>query len=162
MNTQNKLMKSKSRIRVSILSMMMIFSSVVLTAQETHHTNNSEGIQFFDGSWEEALAEAKKQNKPIFLDVYATWCGPCKALSSRTFPDATAGEYFNENFINVRLDGEKGDGIKVKQELRVHSYPSLFILNSSGAPSVYSAGFVDAENLIKFGKEGVKSIKLSI
>jgi len=138
-----------------ILSIILFNISGSISAQEHHNTK--EGIQFFEGSWDEAIAEAKKQNKPIFLDVYASWCGPCKALKARTFPNADAGKYFNENFINVSLDAEKGDGIQVKRDLNVHSYPSLFILNSEGKPLVYTAGFLQAEELISLGKAGLKN-----
>lgn len=117
------------------LKVTMIIAIITLSnwgsvmAQDENHKNSKEGIQFFEGSWDEALVLAEKENKAIFLDVYASWCGPCKVLKKTTFPDAEAGKYFNENFINVTLDGEKGDGIKVAKELNVRAYPSLFIIN---------------------------------
>lgn len=43
------------------------------------------GIQFIEANWNKALEEAKKQNKLIFLDAYATWCGPCNdQISSKS------------------------------------------------------------------------------
>lgn len=69
-------------------------------------TNSEEGIQFFQGTWEQALQKSVIEKKPIFLDIYATWCGPCKMLMGLTFPDKKVGEYFNEHFINVEIDGE--------------------------------------------------------
>jgi len=155
MKTQNKQQKLKG-ILFTIISIIVLSFPSFSTAQEHSHKVNSEGIEFFDGTWEEALAEAKKQNKPIFLDIYASWCGPCKALKNRTFPNAAAGKYFNENFINVSLDGEKGDGIKVKRDFDIHSYPSLFILSSDGEPVVYTAGYLRPEELIELGKAGVE------
>ncbi len=160
MKTQNKQQKLRG-ILFAILSIIVLSFPSISSAQEHNHKSTTEGIEFFEGSWDEALAEAKKQNKPIFLDVYASWCGPCKALKSRTFPDAAAGKYFNENFINVTLDGEKGDGIIVKRDLNVHSYPSLFILNSDGEPVVYIAGYLRPEELIELGKAGKTNFLLS-
>ena len=58
--------------------------------------DTKEGIQFHKGTWAEALALAKKDNKFIFLDVYASWCGPCKQLKKRTFSNDKVGTYFNE------------------------------------------------------------------
>lgn len=120
--------------------------------------NSKQGIQFFEGSWDEALLLAQQENKPIFLDVYASWCGPCKALKKKTFPDAEAGKYFNENFINVSMDGEKGDGIQLVQDLRVQAYPSLFIINSSGTPLVYYPGYLSPAELIELGKAGITQL----
>ena len=59
----------------------------------------AQGIEFFHGTWVEALAEAKKQEKPIFVDAYTTWCGPCQMMSKNVFTHADVGAFFNENFI---------------------------------------------------------------
>ena len=40
----------------------------------------SQGIQFEIGSWKEVLQKAKQENKLIFVDLYTTWCGPCKKM----------------------------------------------------------------------------------
>ncbi|GAB4311720.1 MAG: hypothetical protein Kow00127_01820 [Bacteroidales bacterium] len=123
--------------------------------EDKHLSGDPQGIEFFEGTWDEALAKADKENKLIFLDVYASWCGPCKVLKAKTFPDPAAGKFFNEHFINVSLDGEKGDGIKVARQLRVRAYPSLFMLNPNGEPVVYYAGYLKPEELIQFGQAGL-------
>ena len=82
-------------------------SSNEKTAEKTENVataSTEEGIKFVESNWALAKAEAKKQNKLIFLDAYTTWCGPCKMLKRNTFPDKAAGEFFNKNFINVALD----------------------------------------------------------
>jgi thiol:disulfide interchange protein len=44
------------------------------------------GISFQNSkSWEALKAEAKAANKLIFLDAYASWCGPCKRMSKEVF-----------------------------------------------------------------------------
>ena len=142
---------------ITVLSIVLMSFPVFSFAQQHDHTT-TEGIQFFEGTWDEALQKAKNENKSIFLDVYASWCGPCKVLKNKTFPNAEAGDYFNQNFINVTLDGEKGDGIKVAREYNVHAYPSLFIVNPSGGPVVYYAGYLKPEQLIELGKAGLEQI----
>jgi len=142
---------------MTIISIILLSFPVLSYAQQHNHAT-TEGVQFFEGTWDEALQKAKDENKSIFLDVYATWCGPCKVLKNKTFPNAEVGEYFNENFINVTLDGEKGDGIKVASDYNVQAYPSLFIVNSSGDPIVYYAGYLKPEELIELGKVGLEQI----
>lgn len=142
---------------IIIISILFSFNTHLLKAQEHQAPPSAQGIQFFEGSWNGALALAEKEGKLIFLDVYASWCGPCKVLKAKTFPDAEVGKYFNENFINVTIDGEKGEGIKVAQQLRVSAYPSLYMLNSKGEPIVHYAGYLKPKELIQLGKAGLEN-----
>lgn len=77
-------------------------------------------------------------------------------LKAKTFPDAEAGKYFNEHFINVPIDGEKGEGIGLARKLKVTAYPSLYILNARGEPIVHYAGFLRPEELVELGKAGME------
>ena len=40
---------------------------------------NAQGIEFFQGTWKEAMAKAKTEDKLLFVDAFAKWCGPCKS-----------------------------------------------------------------------------------
>jgi thioredoxin 1 len=115
------------------------------------------GIQFHKGTWAEALALAKKDNKLVFLDVYASWCGPCKKLKKRTFANDKVGSYFNEHFINVSLDGEEGEGVTVSSQYNVTSYPSLYLINADGKIVKETGGYMSAGELISFGKSVSKN-----
>ena len=115
----------------------------------------NEGIQFIESNWAAAKAEAKKQNKLIFLDAYTSWCGPCKMLKRNTFPDKEDGEFFNKNFINVAIDMEKGDGPAVAAQYGVNAYPTLIFADADGKMVAYTKGYIDAKQLIEFGKFGL-------
>jgi thioredoxin-related protein len=119
----------------------------------------AQGIQFIEADWNKALAEAKKQNKLIFLDAYATWCGPCKLLKKNTFPDKEAGEYFNSNFINVAIDMEKGDGPALSEKYSVSAYPTLIIADANGKIITFTQGYMKPSQLIDFGKYGITQSK---
>lgn len=122
-------------------------------------TEKGQGIQFIEASWSKALAEAKKQNKLIFLDAYASWCGPCKMLKRNTFPDKEAGEFFNSNFINVAIDMEKGDGPALAMRYGVNAYPTLIITDADGNIVTYTQGYMKPKQLIDFGKHGLSENK---
>lgn len=144
--------KQQSR---NILGVFLLMLSFGVQAQQ----EQNKGIIFNEDSWEEILQLAQAENKGIFLDVYASWCGPCKALKNRSFPDEKAGQFYNENFINVSMDAEKGEGIQLARQLRVDAYPSLFFLNSKGEVVLLAQGFHNAEELIELGKEGLSTLE---
>ena len=68
---------------------------------------SAQGIDFFHGSYEEALKKARSENKGIFVDVYTSWCGPCKKMAREVFTQAGVGDYFNTHFVCLKLDAEK-------------------------------------------------------
>ncbi len=91
-------------------------------------------IVFIENSFDEALKQAKIQNKYIFVDAYATWCGPCKMLKAITFNNSKAADFYNTNFINVSIDMEKGQGPSLAAEWGLQAYPTLIIFNPDGKP----------------------------
>ena len=90
-----------------ILHLLPVFLFLAIT-QSLHAQKSS--ITFFDGSWSEALTKARTESKLIFVDAYTSWCGPCKLMSNKVFTDKKVGKFYNDNFINVKLDVEKGEG----------------------------------------------------
>jgi len=120
---------------------------------------SEQGVQFIKADWNKALAKAKKQHKLIFLDAYASWCGPCKLSKKNTFPDKEAGEFFNSNFINVAIDMEKGDGPALSEKFSVRAYPTLIITDANGKFITYTQGYMKPKQLIDFGKYGITQSK---
>lgn len=113
----------------------------------------SQGIIFEESkSWDALLAEAKQENKLIFLDAYTTWCGPCKKLSKEVFPMASVGSYFNDQFVNVKMDMEKGEGIALANKFEVIAYPTLLFVDATGTVQHRFTGYAEAEELIEIGK----------
>ncbi len=95
-------------------------------------TTYAQGIEFFHGSWEEAQKEAQKQSKIIFVDAFAVWCGPCKAMAKNLFPKEEVGAYFNSKFINVKIDMERGDGLKFRKKYPIEAFPTLYFISPKG------------------------------
>jgi thioredoxin-related protein len=142
-----------------LLIISIVFVAINLNTakvQDRAQEGGEKGIIFFDGSWQKALTKSKEENKPIFLDVWAVWCAPCKMLKKNTFPDENVGNYFNVNFINLSLDGEKGDGAELVKKFGIQAYPSLIILNTEGKPIAYYPGYLKPDGLLEFGKTGIE------
>jgi thioredoxin-related protein len=115
-------------------------------------SDETTGIQFVTGTWEEVVAIAKKEKKPIFVDAFTTWCGPCKWMAKNTFTDANVGTFMSENFIAYKMDMEKGEGIEFAKKNKVQLYPTLLYFDSKGEFIHRTAGALKAEGFIETGR----------
>jgi len=116
---------------------------------------SAQGIEFFHGTWAEALEKAQAEERLIFVDAYASWCGPCKRMSAQTFPDPKAGEYFNANFVNLKIDMEKPENAEFAQKYPVNSYPTLFFIDATGKIVMKEIGGKNVEQLLETGKKAL-------
>ncbi|NOU62073.1 thioredoxin fold domain-containing protein [Marinifilum caeruleilacunae] len=112
----------------------------------------SQGIEFEHLSFNEALAKAKAENKMLFMDCYTVWCGPCKALSKNVFPQKEVGEYYNANFVNLKMDMEKGEGPELLKKYDVKGFPTLLFLDAEGNVLYKRVGGTDPAGLIADAK----------
>jgi len=137
------------KIRIICIGLILLIG---LCGFVDHDAPHGSGIQFFKGSFKEALAQSKIQKKPVFVDVYAKWCGPCKKLKKRTFKDEEVGNYFNKNFINVTVDGETAEGAQLLERYAIRSYPTLLIVDNQGNVKTRASGYMEPYILINFGR----------
>ena len=110
------------------------------------------GIDFFHGTWDEAKEVARQQGKVIFVDAFTTWCGPCKRMSANVFTKEEVGQFYNDNFINVKLDMEKGEGRDFQKKYRVTAFPTLLFLDGNGELVHRVVGGMDVNNFLKLGR----------
>ncbi|MCS6928668.1 MAG: thioredoxin family protein [Saprospiraceae bacterium] len=122
---------------------------------------NAQGIRFFEGKWSDALAKAKAEERLIFADAYASWCGPCKRMAATVFTDPKVGEFFNEHFINVKYDMEKPENAEFARQYPVSAYPTLMILDAQGKVIQRHVGALTAEGLIAFGQKALGAANTS-
>ena len=71
---------------------------------------NAQGVEFRDLTFRQALEQAQKEGKLVFMDCYTSWCGPCKNMLNNVFTLPEAGEFMNAAFVCVKFDMEKGEG----------------------------------------------------
>ena len=89
-------------------------------------------------SFDEAYIKCKKNPRPIMIDIYTTWCGPCKMMSNQTFNNPDIAKYINDNFYAVKFDAESKDSVKFDKYVFVSTDPS-----NPKAPHQFAASILD-------------------
>jgi thiol-disulfide isomerase/thioredoxin len=109
-------------------------------------------ITFEHTAWKDIKAKAKKENKLIFVDAFTTWCGPCKQMARTVFTNDTAADYYNANFINAKIDMEKGEGLEIAKQYQVACYPNLLFIDGDGNLAHRVAGSMSVSMFVDLGK----------
>ncbi|MCG8580992.1 MAG: thioredoxin family protein [Bacteroidales bacterium] len=130
--------------------------TVLITMVTLLMTGNlmAQGIQFEKGQLSEVLQKAKSENKIVFVDVYTTWCGPCKQMSKNIFPLKEVGDFYNTHFISYKLDAENVSyhGPQLAEKYEVKGYPAYLFLNGDGELIYKSGGAMPVETFLKIGR----------
>lgn len=127
---------------------MLLLPALVLCASLTF----AQGIQFDkSSSWSDILAKAAQEDKIIFVDAYTTWCGPCKMMDAKVFTDEGVGEFYNANFVNAKIDMEKGEGPALARQYGVRAYPTFLFIDSEGRLVHMGLGYQPAEQFLQLG-----------
>jgi thioredoxin 1 len=139
-------MKPTKALSFSTLLLLMLLNA-------SFSSQEKKGIEFFNGTLKEALAKAKAEKKAVFFDAYAFWCGPCKNMELNVFTDQTLGNYFNEHFVSIRIDMEKGEGPDLARKFTsIDGYPSMLFLDNEGHVIKTLLGSRHTEDLLAEGK----------
>ena len=83
------------------------------------------------------------------MNVYAAWCAPCKSLKKTTFKSDKIGNTFNNNFVNISIDAEKGEGIELSRKYEVVAHPLMLVINPDGKVEKRILGYVNEGQLMK-------------
>ncbi|MCP4441254.1 MAG: DUF255 domain-containing protein [Aureispira sp.] len=142
----------------------ILFITNILSAQSTTDTTTVEssahtynGIEFFDGTWQEALFEARATKKLVFIDCYTSWCKPCIWMIKEVFTDKKVGDFFNKRFISLKRNMEKGEGRKLKKIYHpMSTYPTFLFLDDKGQVIKRKVGALDVDSFLELAKSVVK------
>jgi thiol-disulfide isomerase/thioredoxin len=153
--------------KIKIISLATLVCMIIfLPNLKSYAQAEVKGMHFEHGlSWQQVLEKAKKENKFIFIDCYTTWCGPCKMMSAQVFPLEEVGQFYNEKFINIKvqLDTTKNDNDEVKSwfaagkelvdKYNINAYPTYLFFDADGQVVHRAVGSSDAITFIKKGKD---------
>jgi len=112
-------------------------------------------IEFSKGTFSDIKAKAAEENKIIFVDAYAVWCGPCRWMEANVFTKKEVGDFYNEHFINYKFDMEKGEGKDFARKYTIRNYPTYLFLDAEGNLIHRAIGSRSAEEFVKLGKTAV-------
>jgi tetratricopeptide (TPR) repeat protein len=98
--------------------------------------------------YEDILKKADQGKKPIFIDFYTTWCGPCKRLDQITYQDEKVVGYLN-SIVAVRYDAEKDEGKVLAGKFKVKAYPTLVLVGADGREIDRHVGYLDPEQFLE-------------
>jgi thioredoxin-related protein len=142
----------------------------------TSFATNAQEIKWM--TLDEALAAQKKAPKPIFMDVYTDWCGPCKMLDKQTFHDKLVVDYITANYYAVKFNAEGNSEVNYKgvkylnpqfvadrqgrnaahefgQVLKIQGYPTMVVFDKKSDIANSIVGFRNTDQLM----EELKKIK---
>ncbi len=148
--------------------MKKIFLALIITLGAL--TAQAQEIKWM--SMDEALAAQKKKAKPIFMDVFTDWCGPCKMLDKNTFHDAEVVKYISENYYAVKFNAESNSEINYKGKkytnpqynpdrkgrnavhefamfLGIRAYPSMIVFDAKGEVKEPIVGYYQPSQLLE-------------
>jgi len=107
----------------------ILIASVIVTMTLSEGYSQNRNIRFNEKPWKEIVAMAKSENKLIFMDAFASWCGPCKWMAANMFTNDTVADYYNSTFICAHFDMEKGEGLELRKKYQIRAYPSLLFIS---------------------------------
>lgn len=108
----------------------------------------------------EAIEIAEKKKKLLFVEFEADWCLPCKMMSDEVFTHQETAEFFNDNFVNYKLDIETLSGANMKMLYGVNILPTLIIMDHKGKELARNDGSLMHNGLINFAHEALSTLEV--
>ena len=157
------MMKAIKFICVLAIALVTIYSCNEHTNASKNIAQNKvskdKGVKWHKNVDGHTFAEIKKlsknQNKPIFLDFYTKWCGPCRVMDKNVFSTKEVGDFYNKNFINFKIDAEAGEGVDIKKQYGVREYPTYIFVDHTGKivrEEIITSGRGSVEDMIELGE----------
>jgi uncharacterized protein YyaL (SSP411 family) len=114
---------------------------------------------------EEAFAAARRENKPMLLDIGAVWCHWCHVMDRESYDDPEVAAIVNEHFVAVKVDRDERPDIDSRYQAAISAvsgqggWPLTAFLTPDGKPFYGGTYFPPNEG---YGRPSFKRVLLSI
>lgn len=105
-------------------------------------------IEFYKGTYTEALNIAKSENKVLMIDFMTDWCKWCVELDKKVYTDMEVAAFANSNQINWKIDAEKGEGPELAKKFKITGYPTIVFVNGEGEEIDRIIGYLPAKDFL--------------
>ena len=106
---------------------------VVKAVEQKEQPEDQLAVHFIKNSTlTDVIEKAERDGKIVFMDLYTDWCLPCKLMVEDVYSDQDIGDFMNDNFVNYKVNAEKGNGPDLKFLYNIESYPGLLFLDTRG------------------------------
>ena len=145
-------MKSSS-IYIGLSLLLVGYFAYTRLQPDPYKSHSETGVQFIETRFDEAKQLATKENKLLFVEVYAPWCGSCKKMKKTSLSDSEVGQRFDENFVSIAINGDASPGDELAAQWGVQGYPTLFVMDHSGTVLAKQSGYHDKEALMSLANQ---------
>ena len=115
-------------------------------------------VPFIEDDYDRALAEARKQNKPLFVETWAPWCHTCRSMKAFVFTDPKLAGRAND-FVWLAIDSENPKNAKALKLYPVNALPTFFVVSPSDEKVAQRwVGGMNVTQVGKFLDEGVAAV----
>jgi thiol-disulfide isomerase/thioredoxin len=114
--------------------------------------DDGKGIRFRNLALKDAVIQAKKENKFVFLHGYTDWCSYCKTMAETLYMDPEVAKFYNDNYVNIKMDMEK-EGKDIAKKMRINSYPALVYFNNDGGVVHRAKGERKKPDFMELGRD---------
>lgn len=140
-------------MKKTLLTALLLSYFIGIRAQE------NTGIRFVSEGFETAVIRAKAEKKPLFLHAYASWCHYCQFMADSVYTDREVAEFYNSNFIPVKMDMEQ-EGREMNKKLRVKTFPTLVFFDYNGLGMIHrESGKKSKAEFLQLGRDALDSTK---
>lgn len=96
-------------------------------------TVGAQGQVRFETKSTDAVREmAQKQGKLVFIDLYASWCPPCRMMEKQVFSRKDVGEFMQQHFIAAKYDTDKTTGKELMKRYGRGAIPLYLVFDTEG------------------------------
>ena len=145
------MIKNGSYLKIAAINVLFL---TFLVLKATAGDSIKSGINFRPITFEKGLAASKAEKKPLYVHCFADWCHYCMYMMDSVYPDKEVADFFNSNFVCIKIDMEK-EGAELNKTIKGHTWPTMLFYDTTGVLMHRAAGRRYKQPFLELGKEAL-------